>query len=88
MDAVVEDRGPEIVKKIPALFKVLGNLKDPYEIKPCPDDKPFALYVPRRVPITLREQIRKELVQMESGGIILKIDEPTAWCSGIVVILK
>ena len=88
VDAVIEDRGSEIVKKFPALFKGLGNLKDPYEIKLCPDAKPFALCVPRRVPISLREQVRKELEQMESGGIISKMDEPTAWCSGIVVIPK
>ena len=49
---------------------------------------PFALCVPRRVAIFLREQIRKELEQMESGEIISKIDEPTAWYSGIVVIPK
>ena len=85
---MVEDRGSVIVKKFPALFKGLGNLKDPYEIKLCPDAKPFALCVPRRVPISLREQVHKELEQMESGGIISKIDEPTAWCSGIVVIPK
>ena len=55
--------------KFTALFKGLANLKDPYEIKLCPDAKPFVLYVPRRVPISLREQVRKELELMESGGI-------------------
>ena len=66
MDAVVEDRGSGIVQKFPALFKGLGNLKDPYEIPLCPDAKPLALCVPRRVPISLREPVRKELEQMES----------------------
>ena len=46
VDAVIEDRGSEIVKKFAALFKGLGNLKDPHEIKLCPDAKPFALCVP------------------------------------------
>ena len=53
VDAVVENRGSGIVQKFPALFKGLGNLKDSYEIKHCPDAKPFALCVPRRVPISL-----------------------------------
>ena len=77
-----------IMESYPSLFRGLGNLGDPYEIRLRPDSKPFALCVPRRIAIPLRERVRAELKIMEETGIISSVDEPTPWCSGMVVVPK
>ena len=74
--------------KFPNLFKGLGNLGEPYEIKLKPDAKPYCLYTPRNVPIPLRTKVREELDRMEAMGVISKVDEPTPWCAGMVVVPK
>ena len=76
------------MESYPSLFCGLGNLGDPYEIRLRPDSKPFALCVPRRIAIPLRERVRAELKIMEETGIISSVDEPTPWCSGMVVVPK
>ena len=43
---------------------------------------------PYRAPLPLREAVQAELKRMEDMGVISKVTEPTAWCSGIVVIPK
>ena len=53
-----------------------------------PKAKPVSLFAPRRVPIPLREQGLKELNRMESLGIISKVDTPTPWCAGMVLVPK
>ena len=77
-----------ILEAYPSLFRGLGNLGDPYEIRLKPEAKPFALCVPRRIAIPLREKVRAELKTMEEMGIISSVDEPTQWCSGMVVVPK
>ena len=46
------------------------------------------MFVPRRVPLPLREKVLQELNRMESMGVISKVGEPTAWCAGMVVVPK
>ena len=70
------------------LFKGIGTLGEPYEVQLSADVKPHALYAPRRVPIPLRKKVKEELDQMERNKIISKVEEPTAWCAGMVVIPK
>lgn len=59
-----------------------------YNIKPSKDAKPYALSLPRRVPIPLLGKVKEELQRMVTLGVIAPIDEPTEWCVGIVVVLK
>ena len=33
-------------------------------------------------------KVKEELSQMEQMGIISKVDEPTEWCAGMVVVPK
>ena len=49
---------------------------------------PYALFVPRNVPIPLRPKVKKELDQMEKLGVITKVTQPTPWCAGMVVVQK
>lgn len=38
--------------------------------------------------LPLLEQVKKKLDGMETEGVIQKVNTPTAWCSGLVVVLK
>lgn len=50
------------------------------------DATPFALTAQQRVALPLLPKVEEELDGMEALGIILKVDEPTDWCSGMVVV--
>ena len=50
--------------------------------------KPYALSVPHRVPIPLLPQVKQELESMEKTGVIFRVDQPTNWCAGMVVVPK
>ena len=52
------------------------------------DSQPFAITTPRRVSIPLLEIVRNELQQMEDLGVIRKVEKPTDWCAGMVVVAK
>nr|XP_037273151.1 uncharacterized protein LOC119165061 [Rhipicephalus microplus] len=70
------------------LFQGLGTLKDEYTILLRPDTVPFSLSVPRRIPIPLREVVRHELDKLEEGGVIRRVDNPTPWCFGGLVVVR
>lgn len=59
-----------------------------HHIKLVTNAKPFAVSVPRRVPLPLFEKVREELLCMECNGIISKVEEATEWCAPIVVATK
>ena len=75
-------------KQFPLLFKGLGNFGEEYHIQLKPEAKPFAIYTPRHVPLPLRDKVRKELDRMESLGVISRVDQPTPWCAGMVIVPK
>ena len=72
----------------PELFTGLGSIKEPYKIRMKPDAKPYALFTPRHVPLPLRAKVQAELKRMETLGVISKVDTPTPWCAGMVVLPK
>ena len=74
--------------EFPGLFTGLGKLDGDYTIQLKEGAKPFALSTPRRVAIPLLEPVKEELQRMERLGVISKIQEPTDWCSGMVVVPK
>lgn len=39
-------------------------------------------------PLPMKEQVKEELDRMEAMGVIRKIEEPTEWCAGMVVVPK
>ena len=78
----------EVFTLFPKLFTGLGKLKDNYQIKLRSDAKPYTLQVPRRVALPLLPKVEAELQRMEALGVISKIEEPTQWCSPMVVVPK
>ena len=72
----------------PELFQGLGTLKGDYQIQLKPDAKPYALYTARNVPIPLHGRVKQELERMEKLGVISKVDKPTLWCTGVMVVPK
>jgi hypothetical protein len=74
--------------EFPSLFNRLGLLKTPYKIKLRKEAKPFCLSQPRRVPLALMEKLKRKLEEMQQMKVIEKIQEPTDWCCGIVLVKK
>lgn len=78
-----------VKEKYPHLFNGFGQMKNQeYDIKVKDDATPFAITVPRQIPIPLRKKTRKELKRMERNGAISRVDEPTEWCAPMVVTPK
>ena len=72
----------------PDLFQGLGTIEGEYTIVLKADAKPYALATPRRIPIPLKSSVEQELKRMQQLGVIRKVDEPTEWCTGMVVVPK
>ena len=79
---------PAIVERYPSLFEGLGTFKREYEIKLKSDARPYALHTACTVSLPLRTKVKEELDKMESLGVISRVEEPTEWCSGMVVVPK
>jgi transposase InsO family protein len=43
---------------------------------------------PRRLPLSMIESVRSELNKMQDEGVIIQVDQPTEWCSPIVIVKK
>ena len=76
------------MNRFPKLFSGLGTLKGAYQIQLNSDAMPFVVTTPQRVPIPLLLKVKAELQWMEHLGVISKIEKPTAWCAGMVVVPK
>ena len=85
---MVESIEDEISTKYPSLFSGLGSFPDTYKIQLNPDVKPYALFTPRNIPLPQHQKVQNELERVESLGVISRINEPTQWCAGIVVVPK
>lgn len=78
----------DIIKEYPSLFKGLGTIPGVYKIDVKEDAVPYCLTTPRSVPIPLLSSLKEELLTLEKKGIINRIEEPSEWCSPIVIVPK
>ena len=76
------------VKLYADLFNGLGSLAVEYHIQLKQNAVPFALCTPRRVALPLLPKVKAELTRMEDMGVISKVEAPTEWCAGMVVVPK
>lgn len=89
IDTVTEERMSfDPIKKFPKLFKGLGHVKTPYTIPLREGAVPHALTTPRTVPIPRLKKIKQKLDEMIKLNVIEKVEEPTDWCAGLVVVPK
>jgi hypothetical protein len=75
-------------EEFPSLFRGLGKVEGEYTIELRDDAEPYSLSTPRRVAIPLLNCVRQELQRMEELGVIAKVNQPTEWCSSMVVVPK
>ena len=78
----------KIVREYPELFTGLGEIPGEYQIKLIDNPEPFALHVPRKVPLPLLKKTKDEIEKMLQMGVISRVDEPIPWCSPMVVTPK
>ena len=79
----------ETVKaKYPNLFRELGEMSGEYHVTLKEGANPYALSVPRRVPIPLLPHVKQELENMGKTSVIFRVDHPTIWRAGMVVVPK
>lgn len=85
-----EKEDPEKIFKnpFPKVFTGLGRLEGNDQMRLKENAVPYALPTPRRVPIPLSEKVKEELKRMEEMGVISKMEKPTEWCAGVVVVPK
>ena len=57
-----------------------------YTIKLRTDSIPYSLCTPRHVPIPLLDKVKAERKKMENTGVISIVEDPTEWCSGMVLV--
>ena len=88
MLTLVNEIEASILDQYPSVFSSLGTFQNACEIKLKPEGQPVVLYTARNVLLPLRKKIQEELTRMESLGVITEVEEPTAWCSGMVAVPK
>ena len=79
----------DLVKRYPDCFDSVGKFQGQYHIT-VDLSVPPVVHAQRRVPLSLRDDIKDELDDMESCGIITKLKEgePTAWVNSLVYCRK
>ena len=75
----------DLIEQYPNCFNGIGKFEGEYHITTDPLVPPV-IHPPRRIPISLKDDIEKELDEMVSDGIIIKIKEgePTRWVNSLV----
>ena len=79
----------EMLNKYKTVLQGLRCFKEPYHIKIDTSVIPI-IHIPRRIPTTLmiRGKLKATLDEMETLGVLRKIDELTFWVSSMIVVEK
>ena len=75
----------EILNLYPEVFTGLGRLEPPYHMQLEENSTPV-IHEPRKIPVSLRNKLKKELDGMETAGVIEKVQEPTESVNSLVVV--
>ncbi|KAK3731495.1 hypothetical protein QZH41_000317 [Actinostola sp. cb2023] len=76
----------QVVKDVPiSLLSGLGKLPGVYHIETDPDVKPVESN-PRRVPISVQEELKAKIDELEQTGVLAKVTEPTPWINNMVAV--
>ena len=74
----------DIFDKYFTCFEGLGCISEPYHVKLDVNATPV-IHPPRKIPAAIRGKVQQELEDMESKGMIKKVNEPTEWVNSMVV---
>ena len=77
-----------VKERFKSVLQGLGTIGDEYKIKLKEGAVPHAIHTARNIPIPLCAKVQEELDRMEKLGVISKVEEPTPWCAGMVVVPK
>ncbi|GBM49916.1 hypothetical protein AVEN_135905-1 [Araneus ventricosus] len=72
--------------EFPKLFIGIGKIEKPYKIKLKESAEPYAIMIPRRVPILLKAALQKKLDEMVKQEIIEPVDEASECCAPMVIV--
>ena len=81
----ISDDIPDYVVEFRDCFGELGKLPNEHHIV-IDKSVPPVVHAPRKVPVALREKLKKKLDQMEQMGVIERVTEPTDWVSSLVTV--
>ena len=70
------------------MFKGIGRLQVKHHIELKEQVSQVVVHAPRKVPISLRNRLHKELNKIEKLNIVSKVDEPTDWVNSLVIVEK
>ena len=76
---------PRVFNSEPPLRQMSGG---PMHIELTPDARPVAITAARNVPHAWRDEIKRQLDDLVSQGVIAAVDYPTDWCHPIVPVAK
>ena len=78
----------EVIERYPDVFdENVGLLEGCYHIKINNSIVPTQ-HAPRRIPVAIRDQLERELIDLEQRGVIAKTEGPTEWVSSMVAVRK
>lgn len=81
------DSANVIVQNFSDVFRGFGVLPLTYKIQ-LKDNAQPVVHAARRVPLALRDSLKKELERTTVLGVIKKIEEPTEWTNSMVCVKK
>lgn len=77
----------QVIEKYPAVFNGLGNLEGSVHLEVDKSVKPV-VQQPRRIAVTLRDELRRTITEMEREGIIVEEKHNTDWVSNLVLVKR
>lgn len=87
VDSVSVNSKEKIVNEYKDVFVGLGKFPGQIEIKLKPNAEP-KVFPPRRIPLSLHDNLKKTLDGIEKQGIVSKVSEPTEWVQNLVIVEK
>lgn len=78
---------PKFLEQYDDVFTGLGCLPGKYTIKLRENSIPV-VHAPRKLPFSIRDQVKNKLSEMECQGIICKVEGPSDWVSSMTVVKK
>ena len=91
-ESVVSNNYPGDLKSIMESYadvfdETLGNMEEEIHLEIRPNAKPVSM-PPRRVPVAIKDKLRKELERLTEMGAIAPVQEPTEWASSMITTMK